>query len=514
MKKRLLSTFVVVLVLLAGLAYADRGPIVWNEGVELHQDSQKAIILHNAVEEVLILGTELKANRETEVLEFIPFPSEPKVEPAKGKPFDEVTRLIREKGLVFQFDDFEPTRGRGDGGGPTSAPVEIRFSEKIGIHDVTVIKINDIDEFSQWLAHFFKGKGIRYDKKKLAAVHTNAQDYLQRGYAYFVFDSVKVTEQLKFLEPLVYRFKTEKIYYPLKTSNLIGGTGSVELLLVLPGSISDELWSVTRDMFVVGPGREFRLSTSSKLSREDVAAVYGPQPFFGTSAPIYLQVFRYRGPYDFKDDFTYDVKKLVPYAYRHFRHHPIPDMARFEPPLTRGELRDYQEAFCLQNDPTKDRIYIDKAALQCAGFIPNDEYEVYTALFRDRRLSGIPAVNVLLQAETTTFQHKEGNTDTSTQEGIVKDFNDNNRVPFKLEQEAFPSDGKTEITLRTGKEPPSPFNKGRTWVSRAGFNSARTKAMVYVSHVAGPRMGVGYVVALEKKNGQWTIVGSHIAVMF
>lgn len=514
MKKALSSVLAVVLLLLVNPVRADRGPVVWHEGVELRQDSQKAIILHNGVEEVLILGTELKASKEIEVLEFIPFPAEPKVEAAKGKPFDEVTRLIREKGLVFRFDSMDVSKGGRGGDGPAWAPVEIRFSEKIGIHDVTAIKINDIGEFSQWLERFFKGKGIRYDKEKLSAVHANARDYLRRGYAYFVFDSVKVSEKLRFIEPLVYRFTTEKIYYPLKTSNLIGGSGSVELILMLPGSVSDDLWNVTPDILVLGPGREFRLSTSSKLSREDVAAIYGPQPFFGASARVYLQVFTYRGAYDFRDDFTYDVKKLLPYAYRPFRYHPIPDMAGFEPPLSKGELRDYQEAFCLQNDPTKDRVYVDRAALQCAGFIPNDEYEVYAALFGKRGLSGIPAGNVALEADTTRFQYKGKNIDTSIQEEIVKDFNGKNMASYRLDEDAFPRDGNLKITLRTGKERPSPFMQGWTWVSRAGFNKERTKAVVYVSHASGPRSGVGYFVTLEKQQGQWAITGSHIAMMY
>ena len=183
-------------------------------------------------------------------------------------------------------------------------PVEIRLSEKIGLHDVTAIKINDIEQFSRWLEDFFKSKGIRADREKLHDVYRNARDYLQRGYSYFVFDSVKVSEKLKFLEPLVYRFKTDKVYYPLKTSNLIGGTGAVELILVLPGSVSDDIWQTVPNVFVRGPGRDTLLSSSSKVYPREVAALHGSEPFFA-KAKIYLQVFKYKGNYDFKDDFTY-----------------------------------------------------------------------------------------------------------------------------------------------------------------------------------------------------------------
>lgn len=177
MKKLLIVP--VVLLCLMNSAHADRGPILWHEGVEVSQESQKAIILHNTVEEVLILGTEMKASKQIELLEFIPFPSEPTVSLAPGAPFEEMAKLITKKGLVFQFSSL------GKGGGTTeSAPVEIRLSEKIGLHGVTAIKINDIGQFARWLEDFFKSNGIQVDKEKLAEMYANAQDYVRRGINY------------------------------------------------------------------------------------------------------------------------------------------------------------------------------------------------------------------------------------------------------------------------------------------------------------------------------------------
>lgn len=509
MKKALFAS-IVVFIFFGSPAFADRGPIVWHEGVELSQDSQKAIILHNSTEEVLILGTELRANKEVEVLEFIPFPSEPVVSQAKGNPFEEAARLIEAKGIVFRFDNFEVGKGgRGGGGGGTTAPVEIRLSEKIGLHDVTLIKINDIEHFAGWLDGFFKDKGIRVDKGRLDGVYKNARDYLSRGYPYFVFDSVKISEKVRFLEPLTYRFKTQGIYYPLKTSNLIGGTGAVEMILVLPGSLTDDLmFNRIRDIFVFGPGRDIRLSSSAKLQPREVAAIYGPEPFFAHDAKIYLQVFRYQGAYDFKDDFTYAVNRLTPYAYRYAKEGPMFDTTHFAPPLTKSELRDFQEAFCLQ-DPARDRIYVDRLALGCSGFIPTDEYMVYTELFRQGGLAGIPSRNVVLEANTTRQQYAGKNVDGSIEEAIVKNFNDNNRVAYSLD-DLFPGSEKVKIRIRGDKERSDPFaGKGKTYVSRVGFNKERTKALVYVEHIAGPRSGIGYFVILEKQGPGWTRIGFH-----
>jgi hypothetical protein len=60
-------------------ALADMGRVfVSTTGVTVSEDAQKAIILHNNKKEVLILGTQLRADRRTPIIRFIPFPSEPR----------------------------------------------------------------------------------------------------------------------------------------------------------------------------------------------------------------------------------------------------------------------------------------------------------------------------------------------------------------------------------------------------------------------------------------------------
>jgi len=101
------GAFSILGLFLANTAFADKGPIILSEGVSLSQESQKAIILHNTTEEILILGTEMRAEQETEILEFIPFPSEPQVSLAEGNPFEKIGQLITEKGLLFEYyEDF------------------------------------------------------------------------------------------------------------------------------------------------------------------------------------------------------------------------------------------------------------------------------------------------------------------------------------------------------------------------------------------------------------------------
>jgi Uncharacterized protein conserved in bacteria (DUF2330) len=498
MKKVLIVS--VVLLSLTISAHADKGPIVWHEGVEVSQESQKAIILHNAAEEVLILGTEMKANKKIEMLEFIPFPSEPTVSLATGAPFEEIAKLIKKKGLVFQFSSI------GKGPGTTeSAPVEIRLSEKIGLHDVTAIKINDIGQFSTWLEDFFKSNGIQADKEKLSNVYGSAQDYVRRGINYFVFDRVEVSENIKFIEPLMYRFRTDKIYYPLKTSNLIGGRGAVELILVLPGSISDDIWQTVRKVFVRGDGVEIMMSSSSKLRPKEVESIYASEPFFGKTAKTYLQVFKYSGPYNFADDFSYAVGALVPYAYRYVKEGPIAEMTQVVPPFAKDEVRDLREAFCLESNP-RNVFSVRRYGLDCWDYIPNDEYEAYAALFKKGSLAGIPWGRVVLENKTIRATYKGKKVDKT----ILKDYHDKNRVGYPVE-DAFPDYDEVSISPRGDTEAAVPSSKGRTSVSRAGFNQDRSKALVYVNHIAGPRSGVSYFVTLEKKSGEWQVAGFEAA---
>lgn len=480
----------------AYFAYGDKGPVIWQKGVQLSQESQKAIILHNSSEEVLILGTELSATKDMQILEFIPFPAEPKVSLAQGAPFERIAKLIHKKGLVFYFARI--TKG---GSGGSTVPVEIRLSEKIGLHDVTILKINDISQFSQWLDKFFKKNGIHADKDNLSRVYSNARDYVRRGIDYFVLDRVEVSNKVKFVEPLVYTFKSDKIYYPLKTSNLIGGKGVVELIMVLPGSVSEDIWQEFGNMFVMGKGVDVKISSSSKLHPEEVEAVYRskPSPFFTGAAKIYLQVFRYSGPYNFRGDFTYDISKLVPYAYRYVSGDPVRGTTKFWPPFTAGEKRDFREAFC-SGSGLKNFFFLQRYNLDCWGFIPNDEYAVYVALFRKQELPGIPWGRVVLEDTTVRKEYKGRDIDPVLQ----KAFNDKNKVGYPLEH-VFPQNDKEKVWLRgDGDAPPL---TGKTYISRVGFSKDGSRALVYVEHVGGSKTGVGYFTTLRKQGRDWRIVG-------
>ncbi len=505
---RYILVLMAVIFLAAHPVMADKGPIVWQDNVKLTQESQKAIIMHNGSEEVLILGTEMKADRDAQALEFIPFPSEPVVSLAVGDPFAAISRLITQKGLAFfRSSDFAVKKGHGGAAADVQA-VEIRMSRKIGLHDVTTVKINNVAEFKGWCEKFFRDKAVKADDEQLSRVWENARDYTQRGYVYFVFDIVDISRETKFTEPLQYRFASPNIYYPLKTSNLIGGRGSVEVIFLLPGSIMNDLWQDAHRMFDRSSGAAIDLSSSSKVYRRELQPVCPVKDFFGVKSKIYLQVLKYKGSYAFKDDFTYDPAKLKPYGYR-FESSKWHGEKEFTPEFTPDEIRDLKEFFCPKSGDPQYIFPIHDYRLECYNFIPSEEYEIYAEVFKNAP-SGIPRRCVTLEKMTSRKELKGGKLKLDT--ALVKDFNDKNRVSHPLEN-GFP-DGEPFIKIADKTGPQLPGTTGKTCVSRVGFNPGRSIALVYVDHIAGPRSGAAYYMVFKKKQNTWVLDGSVMEAMY
>jgi len=294
--------------------HADMGRVTTSDAV-VSEDFQNAIIFHNLEEEVLILGTELKADRTTTVLRFIPFPSEPTVTLVEGDPFERVSELMKEHEMVFlQFSK---------SGSSSAVPVEVVFSAKIGVHDVTVICINEAGKFKKWVEEFLEGKGLVPGDDYQEVEHV-ASDYVKRDIKYFVFDLVEITPEAQYVEPIAYRFKSKELYYPLKTSNTFGGSGGIDLIIMAPRILCDTgpfpkaLYTGKKDrspcISSLSKKHPFshavQTSTTAELSRAEVKSIYAPAGnLFNKKESIFMQLIRYYGEYDFDDDILIDISR-------------------------------------------------------------------------------------------------------------------------------------------------------------------------------------------------------------
>jgi len=311
-------------------AYADMGAIV-PYNVKINEDAQRAIILHNEKEEVLILGTDLHGENETKILRFIPLPSEPEVSQVNADVFKVALALMKKYKVVFVHMYKGP-------GAATSA-VEIRLNKSIGAHDVTVIKVNNSIHFRSWVNQFFKKKGLP-QREKYPFVEQIVNNYVKRGIKYFVFDLVNVTKKTASVAPLAYRFRSDKIYYPLITSNSFGGGNKLKLIgtqsmhgvktklfyksdseigliFIAPKTLFKPASHYNINFFdlpknykfldlpkpVNGAKGYWSVSTSAYLPKKEIEALYPKSnEFFKHNEYLIMQFIRYRGFYNFNKD--------------------------------------------------------------------------------------------------------------------------------------------------------------------------------------------------------------------
>jgi len=225
-----MKQYYLILLLLLGLlftpALANKGSIVvGSEYISVEETKQRAIVAWNGTEEVIILSTDMKSSHSAVVLEVIPLPSNPTVHEGSSESFETLARLLNEK-----------TRTKSKKG------VEITFYQKIGAHDVTVVKVTDLDYFVEWVTQFLQKKGASTEIP--SDFKNTVSHYLEKSINYFVFDVVDLNESVQSINPLVYRFESRFLYYPLEitaTSDVGHSHSEVTLFLITEKALDKKL---------------------------------------------------------------------------------------------------------------------------------------------------------------------------------------------------------------------------------------------------------------------------------
>ena len=225
--KRILGLSMVMLVLLflvvgVSPAFADMG-MVPISNVSIYEPGQKAIIAWNGEEEILILSVDTYASDQSLALRILPLPSEPEAI-YEG----DIAAFLRIEELIREHLPRPSGREKGLAGGPG---IEIVFHQKIGSHDITVVRARDAAEFIDWAQAFLEDVGVEGDISS-PDLETVVSGYIEQEIEFFVFDLVEVTSDRKSIEPIVYRFKTPFLYYPLVISSLAVGQTDITLFLL------------------------------------------------------------------------------------------------------------------------------------------------------------------------------------------------------------------------------------------------------------------------------------------
>ncbi len=214
----------------ASSVFCDRGMIPLS-AVSVYGPGQKAILAWNGYEEVMILSTDMYADRETAILEVLPLPSSPDlINKTDFTPFEKVQELL----IGYRTLGTGEKTGRSKGGDG----VEIIFHEKIGSHDVTVIRVSDMDDFEVWANRYLEDSGVSgtVSSEDLSGL---VQVYISDGYPYFVLDLVQASTEPRSIEPLLYRFKSDELYFPLRISAMASGDVDISLFAITSNPIFD-----------------------------------------------------------------------------------------------------------------------------------------------------------------------------------------------------------------------------------------------------------------------------------
>lgn len=214
-KKSFITIFAVLLVAPL-LAKAD-GMIVPPENYYIHETDQKAVIFYDQGVETLVLSITFKGNA-NDFGWVVPAPAKPEV--SKGS--DEIFTNLQT--LTGYTSKMPQPLGLGTIGSTLeeSAGVTVVETKKVDYYDVTVLKATDREALTNWL------EDNNYNFPASASYILDS--YIDNGW-FFVAMKINpqslqwsdVSQQLRegHATPVVLKFKTDKIVYPLKISSVI-----------------------------------------------------------------------------------------------------------------------------------------------------------------------------------------------------------------------------------------------------------------------------------------------------
>lgn len=242
-------TIALLLVLLPTVASANRGLMSFNSMARIYEPNQWGIIAWNGSEQILILKTDIRASVPTKVLQIFPSRHEPSVKAAPRDVYERVDAFLNPRELS------RGSRGRGGplskAGGPAG---EITERKMIGSHDLTITRVVDPDGFVAWVQDFLRARGVESPSLP-PRLQESVSDYIAKGFHWFVFDVVEVGTRIAPTQPIMYRFKTDHLFYPLVITQTEDRTQSVELLVFSPGYLREFPELPRRQVRIAGEDR-------------------------------------------------------------------------------------------------------------------------------------------------------------------------------------------------------------------------------------------------------------------
>ena len=277
----LLTLFILVFLTFFPIVSADRGgfsPI----GERVSESGQKAIIAWNGTHEILILSTDVSSSNESEVVEIMPLPSNPTISRGEKQSFLKVQELVNTY-LAVTSPRWPLTYRKSLGGDEQTTPkITITFQETIGVHYLTVVRAEEASELIQWLEGFLETEG--YSKELPSDLEGLLSYYMQNGMSFFVIDMIKTNVTVKTTDPLIYKFRSSRLFYPLRISTLFSGDTDISLFTITNNILND--YSIIKNGFVKKAQFQIKQETLAEIST-NITQLFSGNP--------YLCYFRFSG---------------------------------------------------------------------------------------------------------------------------------------------------------------------------------------------------------------------------
>lgn len=298
--KKLILTLPIIILLFASVAYADKGMIPVNH-LPIYEPSQKAVIAWNNDTEIILLSVDLKTeNGKTKVIEVLPLPSKPEIEEGSTKTFEVLMEYVKVQMLTY-----------GEKGLRVGEGIEIVFHEKIGYHDVTVVRVEKAEDFVSWIENFVNKHGLAKPLKLEEAVRL-VNDYIKKGFNYFVVDLVEVEENIKTVKPLIYKFKCDHLYFPLKISSLAKGETTITLFILTKENFPSTHWKTQEKNGFAFPILTKPIPTTIVMKADQrLIEIFKKNNIYPIN--IMLTVATYQGSLQNLQDFEVIPEKWIPY---------------------------------------------------------------------------------------------------------------------------------------------------------------------------------------------------------
>jgi ankyrin repeat protein len=245
---------IILFLLLFDIGLADRGFMFQDPAKGVSEPNQTAIVAYRNFKEILILATAVDTKATGRLVEFIPFPSEPTVSAANPKVTSAIGDLVRERFITGWV-----TRSKG---------LEVIRRQQIESHSLTTLHVTDLEALRVYVRD-------NLDRDLTEREVELLQSYIEADFTYFVLDQLDLDAKTEAVTPLMYEFTTDAIYYPLRTSNLADGDGTVQLLFLT--DLTSESYELHQNLSY-GLDRFFQHSPDQLGMGQDKIRVSQPSP--------------------------------------------------------------------------------------------------------------------------------------------------------------------------------------------------------------------------------------------